>query len=160
MYNLLLLITLPGMTYLFRKIFPQDLLQNRPASWKFIGPLPLLLDYYQAIVLPLYDLDELWDYLLPRVLLITVGGLAVVMVNYGIVQYKETIKLQRMNQRLGSQLEQMNRYMQLLRDEQQKQAILRHDNRHQLRILRELIEEGRREDGLRMVKQLLKEMKP
>lgn len=160
LYNLLLLITLPGMTYLFRKIFPQDLLQNRPASWKFIGPLPLLLDYYQAIVLPLYDLDELWDYLLPRVLLITVGGLAVVMVNYGIVQYKETIKLQRRNQRLGSQLEQMNRYMQLLRDEQQKQAILRHDNRHQLRILRELIEEGRREDGLRMVKQLLKEMKP
>ena len=111
------------------------------------------------MILPLYTLDDLWDYLLPRVLLVGIGGLAVLLVRYGILQYREVVKLQRRNRRLSSQLEQMNRYMQLLRDEQQQQAILRHDSRHQLRLLRELIEEGHPEEGLRMVKQLLKEMK-
>lgn len=160
LYNLLLIVSIPAMTYLFRKIFPQDRMHDRPASWKFIGPLPLLLVFYQCMILPLYTLENLWDYLLPRVLLVSIGGLAVLMVRYGILQYKETLKLQRRNRQLGSQLEQMNRYMLLLRNEQQQQAILRHDNRHQLRILRELIREGRQEEGLQMVKQLLEEMKP
>ena len=160
LYNLLLIVSIPAMTYLFRKIFPQDRMNDRPASWKFIGPLPLLLVFYQCMILPLYTLDDLRDYLLPRVLLVGIGGLAVLMVRYGIIQYRETVKLQRRNRRLGSQLEQMNRYMQLLRGEQQQQAIQRHDNRHQLRILRELIEEGRRDEGLHMVKQALEEMKP
>lgn len=160
LYNLLLIVSIPAMTYLFRKIFPQDRMNDRPASWKFIGPLPLLLVFYQCMILPLYSLDNLLDYLLPRVLLVGIGGLAVLMVRYGIIQYKETVKLQRRNRRLGGQLEQMNRYMQLLRDEQQQQAIQRHDNRHQLRLLRELIEEGHPEEGLRMVQQVLEEMKP
>lgn len=160
LYNLLLIVSIPFMTYLFRKIFPRDRMQDRPASWKFIGPMPLLLVLYQCTILPLYTLDDLWDYLLPRVLLVGIGGLAVLMVRYGIIQYRETVRLQRRNRRLGSQLEQMNQYMRMLRDEQQRQAILRHDSRHQLRLLRELIEEGHPEEGLRMVKQLLKEMKP
>lgn len=159
LYNLLLIVTMPGMMYLLRKVFPRDRMHDLPASWRFIGPLPLLLVLYQCMILPLYTLDVLWDYLLPRVLLMSMGALAVLMVRYGIVQYKETLKLQQKNRQLGSQLEQMNHYMRLLRDEQQQQAIQRHDNRHQLRILRELIAEGRRDEGLHMVQQLLEEMK-
>ena len=159
-YDGLYLATLPGMLWLFERLFYEKEMDPLPVFWRFLGPLPLVMTYYQNFIMPYWLMNSVWDFLISRFLLVGMGGFSVMMLQYGMEHYKQTVDLQNNNKTLNGRLEQMNRYTRLVQEEQHKQAILRHDGRHQLRILRELAKEGCYEEGEAMLDQLLKELKP
>ena len=55
---------------------------------------------------------------------------------------QKMIRLKEQNLHLQEQLNALNNYGVSLRKEQQEMAIIRHDSRHQLRLLAELAEKG------------------
>lgn len=158
-YDGLLLATLPGMLWLFDRVVPEEKMNPLPGFWRFLGPLPLAMTYYQNFMMPYWLMNGVWDFLISRILLVGMGGFSVMMLHYGMDHYKQTVVLQNRNKNLSSRLEQMNRYTRLVQEEQRKQAIIRHDGRHQLRILQELAKEGYYEEGEAMLERLLKELK-
>jgi hypothetical protein len=159
LYDCLSLATLPGMLWLFDRLFTEGPVAPLPGFWRFIGPLPLAMTYYQNFMMPFWLMQDVWDYLISRFLLVGMGGFSVMMLRYGMEHYRQTVVLQSSNKVLSGRLEQMNRYTRLVQEEQRKQAIIRHDGRHQLRILRELAREGYYAEGEAMLDRLLKELK-
>ena len=60
--------------------------------------------------------------------------------------------------KMQEQLREIHAYVDNLRDEQKTLAILRHDSRHQLRVLAELIESGHYDEAERHLRALRKEV--
>lgn len=59
---------------------------------------------------------------------------------------------------LRDQLTRVNEYASALREEQQKMAILRHDSRHQLRMVAELVEHGHFNEAEQLLLRVQKEV--
>ena len=137
-----------------RLFTPEQLTSPRSAFWPYLGPVPLLLCYYHAnqgyfILNP----RDLFQPGLQIYTLITLGMLMLVALFLALTIRGELEQVQKMSQlkeqnlQLQGRLNDINSYAVSLRKEQQELAILRHDSRHQLRMLAELAENGEFEEA-------------
>ncbi|MCD2436467.1 hypothetical protein LQE88_10820 [Acidaminococcus sp. NSJ-142] len=165
LYLFLFLLGMPLMQRLLGWLFTRKQLRVRPAYWYYLGPVPLLLCYYLTNM-DYYDLPteavtpvSIYVYtLLSRGILLLVAVCLVAAVRSGIRHADQLRRQKEKNVVLQDQLEQLNLYAALLQKEQQKMAILRHDSRHQLRLLAQLTEQGYFAEAEKQLKQLQKEV--
>lgn len=165
-YLTLFLLGMPLMMRILRQLFTsRQLLGKRPSFWMYLGPVPLLLCYYHGnagymtldpslLFLPSIQLYTV----VTRGVLLLVGLFLVVSIRDGILQVQKMFSLKERNLQLQEQLTQLNDYAVSLRQEQKELVILRHDSRHQLRMLAELVENGHYREAEQLLLRLQEEM--
>ena len=135
------------------------------AFWKYLGFVPLILTYYQGsmgyakLIQQVEDLSGLHLYMLvSRGILVIIGGILVISVRSGFRQVQYMFHAKERSLKMQEHLREIHDYANTLQEEQQKLAILRHDSRHQLRVLAELIESGHYDEAERHLRALRKEV--
>lgn len=164
----LLLLSFPGMMWLLRGIFTREQLlkpQQMAAFWKYLGFVPLILTYYQGsmgyakLIQQVEDLSGIHLYMLvSRFILVIIGISLIISVRSGFHQVRCMFLAKERSMKMQEQLREIHAYADNLRDEQKTLAILRHDSRHQLRMLAELIESGHYDEAERHLLALRKEV--
>ena len=164
----LLLLSFPGMMWLLRGIFTREQLlkpQQMAAFWKYLGFVPLILTYYQGsmgyvkLIQQVEDLSGIHLYMLvSRFILVIIGISLIISVRSGFHQVRCMFLAKERSMKMQEQLREIRAYADNLRDEQKTLAILRHDSRHQLRMLAELIESGHYDEAERHLLALRKEV--
>ena len=149
-YLVLFLLGMPLALKIIGRLFtPEQLTCPRSAFWPYLGPVPLfavLLPCQSGVFHP--DPQDLFQPGLQIYTLITLGMLVLVAlflvltIRGGLEQVQKMFHLKEQNLQLQGRLNDINSYAVSLRKEQQELAILRHDSRHQLRMLAELAENG------------------
>lgn len=140
------------MIWLLGKLFTREqLLRGKPtaAFWKYLGFVPLLLTYYQGsmgyatLLQQIQDLSDIHLYMLvSRIILVIIAVILVISVRSGFQQIRYMFQAKERSLKMQEQLREIHDYADTMQKEQQKLAIMRHDSRHQLRMLAELIESG------------------
>lgn len=164
----LLLLSFPGMIWLLGKLFTREqLLRGKPtaAFWKYLGFVPLLLTYYQGsmgyatLLQQIQDLSDIHLYMLvSRIILVIIAVILVISVRSGFQQIRYMFQAKERSMAIQEQLREIHDYADTMQKEQQKLAIMRHDSRHQLRVLAELIESGHYDEAERHLRALRKEV--
>ena len=161
----LVLISFPWMIRLFGKLFVREqLLRKRQtaAFWKYLGFVPLLLAYYQGsmVLRQVQDLSDIHLYMLvSRVILVTIGIGLILSVRSGYRQACIMIRAKERSMAIQEQLREIHDYADTMQEKQQQLAIMRHDSRHQLRMLAELVESGHYDEAERQLLAMRKELK-
>jgi sensor histidine kinase YesM len=133
----------------FSRFHPLD---NR-YFWKYICPLPLVLCISEEY-LAINESPLSHEFLIPRICLGIAGILIGVCVRIGLLQLEQHVQLYKKNYALLAQVQSMNTYTQRLEDSQLHMSVLRHNNRHYLSVLSELITEGKREEALAFIQKI------
>lgn len=164
----LMMISFPGMMWLLRGLFAREQLLNPHQTavfWKYLGFVPLLLTYYQGsmgyakLIQQVEDLSGIHLYMLvSRFILVIIGISLIISVRSGFHQVRCIFLAKERSMKMQEQLREIHDYADTLREEQQKLAILRHDSRHQLRVLAELIESGHYDEAERHLLAMRKEV--
>lgn len=164
----LLLLSFPGMIWLLGKLFTREqLLRGKPtaAFWKYLGFVPLLLTYYQGsmgyakLIQQVEDLSGIHLYMLvSRFILVIIGISLIISVRSGFHQVRCIFLAKERSMKMQEQLREIHDYADTMQKEQQKLAIMRHDSRHQLRMLAELIESGHCDEAERQLMAMRKEV--
>ena len=164
----LLLLSFPGMIWLLGKLFTREqLLRGKPtaAFWKYLGFVPLLLTYYQGsmgyatLLQQIQDLSDIHLYMLvSRIILVIIAVILVISVRSGFQQIRYMFQAKERSLKMQEQLRGIHDYADTMQKEQQKLAIMRHDSRHQLRMLAELIESGHCDEAERQLMAMRKEV--
>ena len=164
----LLLLSFPGMIWLLGKLFTREqLLRGKPtaAFWKYLCFVPLLLTYYQGsmgyatLLQQIQDLSDIHLYMLvSRIILVIIAVILVISVRSGFQQIRCMFQAKERSLKMQEQLREIHDYADTMQKEQQKLAIMRHDSRHQLRMLAELIESGHCDEAERQLMAMRKEV--
>lgn len=164
----LLLLSFPGMIWLLGKLFTREqLLRGKPtaAFWKYLGFVPLLLTYYQGsmgyatLLQQIQDLSDIHLYMLvSRIILVIIAVILAISVRSGFQQIRCMFQAKERSLKMQEQLREIHDYADTMQKEQQKLAIMRHDSRHQLRMLAELIESGHCDEAERQLMAMRKEV--
>ena len=164
----LLLLSFPGMIWLLGKLFTREqLLRGKPtaAFWKYLGFVPLTLVFYQGsmgyadLLQQVEDLSGIHHYMLvSRVILVIIAVILVISVRSGYHQVCIMLRAKERSMAIQEQLREIHDYADTMQKEQQKLAIMRHDSRHQLRMLAELIESGHCDEAERQLMAMRKEV--
>ena len=164
----LLLLSFPGMIWLLGKLFTREqLLRGKPtaAFWKYLGFVPLTLVFYQGsmgyadLLQQVEDLSGIHLYMLvSRVILVIIAVILVISVRSGYHQVCIMLRAKERSMAIQEQLREIHDYADTMQKEQQKLAIMRHDSRHQLRMLAELIESGHCDEAERQLMAMRKEV--
>lgn len=164
----LLLLSFPGMIWLLGKLFTREqLLRGKPtaAFWKYLGFVPLTLVFYQGsmgyadLLQQVEDLSGIHLYMLvSRVILVIIAVILVISVRSGFQQIRCMFQAKERSLKMQEQLREIHDYADTMQKEQQKLAIMRHDSRHQLRMLAELIESGHCDEAERQLMAMRKEV--
>lgn len=164
----LLLLSFPGMIWLLGKLFTREqLLRGKPtaAFWKYLGFVPLLLTYYQGsmgyatLLQQIQDLSDIHLYMLvSRIILVIIAVILVISVRSGFQQIRCMFQAKERSLKMQEQLREIHDYADTMQKEQQKLAIMRHDSRHQLRMLAELIESGHCDEAERQLMAMRKKV--
>ena len=164
----LLLLSFPGMIWLLGKLFTREqLLRGKPtaAFWKYLGFVPLTLVFYQGsmgyadLLQQVEDLSGIHLYMLvSRVILVIIAVILVISVRSGYHQVCIMLRAKERSMAIQEQLREIHDYADTMQKEQQKLAIMRHDSRHQLRMLAELIESGNCDEAERQLMAMRKEV--
>lgn len=165
-YLVLFLLGMPLALKIIGRLFtPEQLTSPRSAFWPYLGPVPLLLCYYHAnqgyFILNPRDLFQpgLQIYTLITLgMLVLVALFLVLTIRGELEQVQKMFHLKEQNLQLQGRLNDFNSYAVSLRKEQQELAIIRHDSRHQLRMLAELAENGEFEEAEKHLLKLRKEV--
>lgn len=142
----------------------EQLLRKRQtaAFWKYLGFVPLLLAYYQGsmVLRQVQDLSDIHLYMLvSRVILVTIGIGLILSVRSGYRQACIMIRAKERSMAIQEQLREIHDYADTMQEKQQQLAIMRHDSRHQLRMLAELVESGHYDEAERQLLAMRKELK-
>ena len=164
----LLLLSFPGMIWLLGKLFTREqLLRGKPtaAFWKYLGFVPLTLVFYQGsmgyadLLQQVEDLSGIHLYMLvSRVILVIIAVILVISVRSGYHQVCIMLRAKERSMAIQEQLREIHDYADTMQKEQQKLAIMRHDSRHQLRMLAEFIESGHCDEAERQLMAMRKEV--
>ncbi len=164
-YIPLFLAGMPLMMALFRWLFTETQFRERPSFWKYIGPVPLLICYYQS-ALGFYNLSQEFHFIksmifyiiFTRVIMFLIGVFLVLSIRSGARQKQKMLQVRQKNLEMERQLEELSTYAAELRKQQQELAIIRHDSRHQLRVLGELMQADQYDEAAGQLERLLEEM--
>ena len=141
LYTALYVLFSPLLLIFFDRIFLKYRSLPLLAFWKYAAWLPILLSMYTG-ALSLKDGPLAHEYLIPRVFHILAGLFIAIIIYKGMKLIAHQVDLQRKNHLLAAQMDALSNYTSLLQDAQKRMSIFRHDSRHQLRLLSELIQQG------------------
>ena len=96
--------------------------------------------------------------LVSRVILVIIAVILVISVRSGFQQIRCMFQAKERSLKMQEQLREIHDYADTMQKEQQKLAIMRHDSRHQLRMLAELIESGHCDEAERQLMAMRKEV--
>ena len=96
--------------------------------------------------------------LVSRFILVIIGISLIISVRSGFHQVRCMFLAKERSMKMQEHLREIHDYANTLQEEQQKLAILRHDSRHQLRMLAELIESGHYDEAERQLLAMRKEV--
>jgi len=147
LYTALYVLFSPLLLIFFDRIFLKYRSLPLLAFWKYAAWLPILLSMYTG-ALSLKDGPLAHEYLIPRVFHILAGLFIAIIIYKGMKLIAHQVDLQRKNHLLAAQMDALSNYTSLLQDAQKRMSIFRHDSRHQLRLLSELIQQGDDEAAL------------
>ena len=138
LYTALYVLFSPLLLVFFDRIFLKYRSLPLLAFWKYCAWLPILLSMY-SVFLSLEDGPLAHDYFLTRIFH-ALSGIFITLIMYmGTKLIAQQVDLQRRNHLLATQMDALSNYASLLQDAQKRMSIFRHDSRHQLRLLSELI---------------------
>ena len=127
--------------------------------------MPLTLVFYQGsmgyadLLQQVEDLSGIHLYMLvSRVILVIIAVILVISVRSGYHQVCIMLRAKERSMAIQEQLREIHDYADTMQKEQQKLAIMRHDSRHQLRMLAELIESGHCDEAERQLMAMRKEV--
>lgn len=141
LYTALYVLFSPLLLAFFDRIFLKYRSLPLLAFWKYCAWLPILLSMYSGF-LSLKDGPLAHDYFLPRIFHALSGIFIALIIYMGTKLIAQQVDLQRRNHLLAAQMEALSNYTSLLQDAQKRMSIFRHDSRHQLLLLSELIHQG------------------
>ena len=147
LYTALYVLFSPLLLIFFDRIFLKYRSLPLLAFWKYAAWLPILLSMYTG-ALSLKDGPLAHEYLIPHVFHILAGLFIAIIIYKGMKPIAHQVDLQRKNHLLAAQMDALSNYTSLLQDAQKRMSIFRHDSRHQLRLLSELIQQGDDEAAL------------
>ncbi len=147
LYTALYVLFSPLLLIFFDRIFLKYRSLPLLAFWKYAAWLPILLSMYTG-ALSLKDGPLAHEYLIPHVFHILAGLFIAIIIYKGMKLIAHQVDLQRKNHLLAAQMDALSNYTSLLQDAQKRMSIFRHDSRHQLRLLSELIQQGDDEAAL------------
>ncbi|MCH4188557.1 MAG: GHKL domain-containing protein [Megasphaera sp.] len=153
LYMALFFICLPIIRPFFAETFSRFHPLDNRYFWKYICPLPLVLCISEEY-LAINESPLSHEFLIPRICLGIAGILIGVCVRIGLLQLEQHVQLYKKNYALLAQVQSMNTYTQRLEDSQLHMSVLRHNNRHYLSVLSELITEGKREEALAFIQKI------
>ena len=99
------------------------------------------------------------DNMISRVFQALSGIFMAVIMYTGTRQMSHQVHTQQKSHLLGAQMEALSDYTGLLQEMQKRMSIFRHDSRHQLRMLAELVESGHYDEAERQLLAMRKELK-
>lgn len=127
--------------------------------------MPLILAYYQGslgyveLLQQVLNLSSINIYMLiSRFILVLIGLCLVISVRSGFQQVRRMFRAKEHSMNMQEQLRAIHAYADALKEEQRKLAIIRHDTRHELRLLAELIENGHYDEAERQLLAMRKEV--
>ncbi|MCI7599750.1 MAG: hypothetical protein MSS75_01650 [Megasphaera sp.] len=138
LYTAFYILMAPLLLAFFDRIFLKYRSLPLLAFWKYCAWLPILLSMYSGF-LSLKDGPLAQDYFLPRIFHALSGIFIALIIYMGTKLIAQQVDLQRRNHLLAAQMNALSNYTSLLQDAQKRMSIFRHDSRHQLRLLSELI---------------------
>ena len=141
LYTALYVLFSPLLLTFFDRLFLKYRSLPLLAFWKYCAWLPILLSMYSGF-LSLKDGPLSQDYLLPRIFHASSGIFIALIIYMGTKLIAQQVDLQRRNHLLAAQMNALSNYTSLLQDAQKRMSIFRHDSRHQLLLLSELIHQG------------------
>lgn len=164
----LLLLSMPLMMWLLGNLFTREQLlkpQQTTSFWRYLGFVPLILAYYQGslgyveLLQQVLNLSSINIYMLiSRFILVLIGLCLVISVRSGFQQVRRMFRAKEHSMKMQEQLRAIHAYADALKEEQRKLAIIRHDTRHELRLLAELIENGHYDEAARQLLAMRKEV--
>ena len=159
LYILLFILFLPVIRWFFLKIFLQHQAIHRPYIWKYCCLIPFLISvnqgFFMASPSPLSQL-----YIWPR-FFNALAGITLAMAVYpGISHLSQRLIIHKKNILLQNKLQQLRQYARSLDASYRNMSVLRHDTRHQIRILSALLQEKNTDEALAFIHSLQQELPP
>lgn len=152
-YSLVYVISAPLLLKFFRDLFFKYRTFSMLAFWKYAAWIPILISTYSAVLaLRPGPLPE--DNMISRVFQALSGIFMAVIMYTGTRQMSHQVHTQQKSHLLGAQMEALSDYTGLLQEMQKRMSIFRHDSRHQLRLLSELIGQGDEKAALAFLKSI------
>ena len=146
-YSLVYVISAPLLLKFFRDLFFKYRTFSMLVFWKYAAWIPILISTYSAVLaLRPGPLPE--DNMISRVFQALSGIFMAVIMYTGTRQMSHQVHTQQKSHLLGAQMKALSDYTGLLQEMQKRMSIFRHDSRHQLRLLSELIQQGDDEAAL------------
>ena len=159
LYILLFILFLPVIRWFFLKIFLQHQAIHRPYIWKYCCLIPFLISvnqgFFMASPSPLSQL-----YIWPRFFNALAGITLAMAVYQGISHLSQRLIIHKKNILLQNKLQQLRQYARSLDASYRNMSVLRHDTRHQIRILSALLQEKNTDDALAFIHSLQQELPP
>ncbi len=157
LYITLFILFLPIIRWFFLKIFLQHQAIHRPYIWKYCCLIPLLISvnqgFFMASPSPLSQL-----YIWPRFFNALAGITLAMAVYQGISHLSQRLILHKKNILLQNRLQQLQQYARSLDASYRGMSVLRHDTRHQIRILSALLQEKNTDEALTFIRTLQHEL--
>ncbi len=159
LYILLFILFLPVIRWFFLKIFLQHQAIHRPYIWKYCCLIPFLISvnqgFFMASPSPLSQL-----YIWPRFFNALAGITLAMAVYQGISHLSQRLIIHKKNILLQNKLQQLRQYARSLDASYRNMSVLRHDTRHQIRILSALLQEKNTDEALAFIHSLQQELPP
>ena len=150
LYLLLYLAVLPFVLPFFRQIFLRFSTVSTDRFWLYICPLPLLMffhDIYFSISEELLILHHL-----PARLLLFISGILISLAAWrGLEQILRQAATTERNLALLTRMNSIGEYTRSLQDKQRRLALVRHDLRHNSKMLADLISHGEDEAAMKLI---------
>lgn len=159
LYIVLFILFLPIIRWFFLKIFLQHQAIHRPYIWKYCCLIPFLISvnqgFFMASPSPLSQL-----YIWPRFFNALAGITLAMAVYQGISHLSQRLIIHKENILLQNRLQQLRQYARSLDASYRRMSVLRHDTRHQIRILSALLQEKNTDEALTFIHTLQQELPP
>ncbi len=153
LYTIIYLSIFPFILPFFRQILSRFLTIKTDRFWLYISPLPLLIIFHDLYFSSSKDLLVL-HYFVPRLFLIVSGVLTALAAWRGLEHVLEKTAVSEKNVNLLTKMHLFGEYTRRLQDKQERLAVLRHDLRHNVKMLENLISRGEDEAAIQLIRNM------
>lgn len=152
-YLILYLATFPLVLPFFRQIFLRFSSVNTERFWLYITPLPFLTLFHETYY-SVGDKMLALDYFVSRILFFGMGLFIALTAWRGLEHILEQTATTERNLALLRRMSSFGAYTRSLQDKQARLAVVRHDLRHNAKMLADLIARGEDEAAIQLIKSL------
>ena len=147
----------PLLLRFFKKIFYTHNTIHVLPFWKYMAWLPITLALYTGMMsLKSTPLGQ--EFLIPRMIQAVTGVLIGIILYAGLKEMSQQVNIKRKNHLLLLHMKGLSEYTALLQEKQKLMSIFRHDSRHQLQVLSELLQNNQDAIALNFLKSIDNEL--